>query len=304
MLTSFKEIVEAAKGSGAKRVAVSFVKKKDIDLLSMAAGASLIIPCLVGDGKAMEDMIKGTQLKSLKHEIADQKDPDKALSTAIGLIRDGRADMLMQGGHDHQALMDAVMDAKKGLRKGKLMSYISLFQLPKQKKLILITDTFINNNPTLGEKSQILEHAIRLAGILGIDAPKIAALAAIEQINLNIHSTLEAAILSKMSERKQFGKAIVEGPIDIDCALSEAAAARKGLRSIVTGNVDIYLVPEIDSGHLMAEALVFFGKMETAGAIMGTTNPVILNLPFVSDDSRIVEIALAALMCRKGGNDA
>ena len=304
MLTSFKEIVEAAKGGGAKRLVVSLVKKKDIDLLSMAAGTGLIIPCLVGDAKAMEDTIKGTPLKSLKHEIVDQKDPDKTLSTAIGIIREGRADMLMQGAVDHQVLMDAVMDAKSGLRKGKLMSYISVFQLPKQKKLILVTDTFINNNPSLAEKQLILEHALRLAGILGLDAPKVAALAAIEQINLNIPSTLDAAILSKMSERKQFGKAIVEGPLDIDCALSDAAAARKGLRSAVTGNVDIYLVPEVDTGHLLAEALVFFGKMETAGAIMGMTNPVILNLPFVSDDSRVVEIALAALMCRKGGNDA
>ena len=173
-----------------------------------------------------------------------------------------------------------------------------------KEKLILVTDTFINNNPTLAEKQLILEHAVRLADILGIDAPKVAALAAIEQINLNIPSTVDAAILSKMSERKQFGKAIVEGPLDIDCALSEAAAARKGLRSVVTGNVDIYLVPEIDTGHLLAEALVFFGRLETAGAIMGTTNPVILNVPFVSEENRIVEIAIAALMCRKGEDHA
>lgn len=304
MLKSFNEILEAAKEGGAKRLAAFSVKKKDIDILGIAAGAGLIIPCLVGEGKVMEDMIKGTPLISLEHEIMDEKEPTKVLSTAIKLIREGQADMLMQGTGDHQALMDAVMDAKSGLRKGKLMSYISVFQLPKQKKLILITDTLINNNPTIAEKQLILEHALRLAGILGIDAPKVAALAAIEQINLNMPSTLDAAILSKMSERKQFGKAIVEGPLDIDCALSEAAAARKGLRSIVTGNVDIYLVPEIDTGHLLAEALVFFGKMETAGAIMGTTNPVILNLPFVPDGSRITEIALAALMCEKGGDGA
>jgi phosphate butyryltransferase len=167
-----------------------------------------------------------------------------------------------------------------------------------------VTDTFINNRPTLAEKQLILEHALRLAGVLGIEAPKVAALAAIEQINLNIPSTLDAAILSKMSERKQFGKAIVEGPLDIDCALSEAAAGRKGLRSVVTGNVDIYLVPEIDTGQLLAEVLVFFGKMNMAGAIMGTTNPVILNLPFVSEEDRMVEISIAALMCEKGRNDA
>ena len=304
MLKSFRDVLEAAKEGGAKRLAASLVDQADIALLCKAAGAGLIIPWLVGDGKTIEGMIKGSPLASLEHEIIDEKRPDKALSAAIRLVREGRADMLMQGAVNHQVLMDAVMDVKNGLRKGKLASFISVFELPKQGKLILVTDTFINNRPTLAEKQLILEHALRLAGILGIEAPKVAALAAIEQINLNIPSTLDAAILSKMSERKQFGKAIVEGPLDIDCALSEAAAGRKGLRSVVTGNVDIYIVPEIDTGHLLAEALVFFGKMATAGAIMGTTNPVILNLPFVSEEDRMVEIAIAALMCKKGRNDA
>jgi phosphate butyryltransferase len=304
MLRFFKDIVDAAKEGGAKKVAAPCAEKKDMDLLSKAAGSGLIIPCLVGDGEAIEGMLEGMPLASLEHEIMDEKDPNKALRRSITLIREGRADMLMQGGVDHQVLVDAIMDARNALRKGKLTSYVSVFQLPKPEKLILVTDTFINNNPTLAEKQLILEHALQLADILGIDAPKVAALAAIEQINLNIPSTLDAAILSKMSERKQFGKAIVEGPLDIDCALSEAAAARKGLRSVVTGNVDIYLVPEIDTGHLLAEALVFFGKLETAGAIMGTTNPVILNIPFVSDENRIVEIAIAALMCKKGEDHA
>ena len=302
MARSFKEILEAAKEAGAKKLVVPSADKADLALLGKAAGAGLIIPCLVGDGKAIETIIGGTPLASLQYEIVDEKDPDGALGRAISLIREGNADILMQGAVSHQILMDAILDTKAGLRKGKLVSYISAFQLLKQEKLIFVTDTFINNNPSLAEKQLILENALRLAAILGIDAPKVAALAAIEQVNLNIPSTVDAAILSKMSERKQFGNAVVEGPLDIDCALSQDAAARKGLRSIVTGNVDIYLVPEIDTGHLLAEALVFFGKMRSAGALMGTANPVILNLPFVSEENRMVEIALAVMMCRKGGD--
>jgi phosphate butyryltransferase len=304
MLKVFKGILEAAKKGGARRLAVPLAGKKDMDLLGKAAGDGLIIPCLVGDGKAIEGALKGTPLASLGHEIMDENDPGKALGMAIRLVREGRADMLLQGAVGHQALIDAVLDASNGLRKGKLASYISVFQLPEPARLVFVTDTFINNNPTLAEKQLILEQALALADIVGIHAPKVAALAAIEQVNLNIPSTLDAAILSKMSERKQFGKAIVEGPLDIDCALSAAAAARKGLRSAVTGNVDIYLVPEIDTGHLLAEALVFFGKLETAGVLMGTTDPVIMKVPFVSDKNRIVEIAIAALMCKKGGENA
>jgi len=304
MLRSFKEILEAAKEGDAKKLVVSCVEKRDMDILGKAAVAGIIIPCLVGDGKAIETIIRGTLLASLEYEIMDEKDPGRALNRAIRLIREGHADIFMQGNISHQAFIDAILDAKNGLRKRKLVSCISVFQLPKQEKLVLVTDTFINNNPTIAEKQLILENALRFAGILGIDTPKVAALAAIEQVNLSIPSTLDAAILSKMSERKQFGNAIVEGPLDIDCALSQVAAARKGLQSVVTGNVDIYLVPEIDTGYLLAESLVFFGKMQMAGVIMGTANPVILNLPFVSDESRITEIALAALICRKRGNDA
>jgi len=113
---------------------------------------------------------------------------------------------------------------------------------------------------------------------------------------------LSAAILSKMSERRQFGDAVVEGPLDIDCALSRAAAERKGVNSIVTGEVDIYLVPEIDTGFLMAEALVFFGKMKTAGVVMGTSKPVILDLAFVSREDRLARIALACLLDGEGGS--
>jgi phosphotransacetylase len=304
MPASFREVIETAQKGGAKRLAISFPEQKDIEILGKAANIGLVIPCLVGDGNAIEGMVKGTSLKSLKYEIVDEKNQKEALGEAIRIVRDGRADMLMQGADTHQALMDAIIDIKNGLRKGKLVSYISVYELPTQEKLFLVTDTFINNSPTLAEKQIILDHAIRLAGILGIAAPKVAALAAIEQINLNIPSTLDAAILSKMSERKQFGSAVVEGPIDIDCALSEASALRKGLRSAVTGKVDIYLVPEVDTGHLLAEALVFFGAMQAAGAVMGTAKPVILNIPFIPEKNRMVEIAMAALMCKRGETHA
>jgi phosphate butyryltransferase len=204
--------------------------------------------------------------------------------------------MLMQGAEGQRMFMNAILDTKTGLLKEKLASYISVFQLPKSDKLILVTDTFINNYPGVTEKQSILAQAIKLAGLLGIEAPKVAVLAAIEQVNPSIPSTLDAAILSKMAERRQFGNAIVEGPLDIDCALSHVAAARKGVKSVVTGNVDIYLVPEIESGYLLTQSLVFIGKMEMAGVLMGMANPVILNLPFVTRENRLVEIALACLI--------
>jgi phosphate butyryltransferase len=302
MAATFKEIIEKAKRDGAKeRLAVPLPKKQDMDLLCRTAQEGFIVPLLIGDGKAIKTMVKKSPLLSLEHDIVEAKDAAEALRTSITLAREGRADILMQGGADQKTFMAAVLDAKTGLLKGKLASYASVLQLRKRDKLILVTDTFVNNFPGIAEKQLILENTLGLAGILGMEEPKVAAIAAIEQVNPSIPSTLDAAILSKMSERRQFGKAVVEGPLDMDCALSQVAASRKGLKSVVTGNADVYLVPEIETGYQLVQALIFFGRMKTAGILLGTTKPVIPNLPFVSDENRIAELALAALVSRNGG---
>jgi phosphate butyryltransferase len=302
MVKSFKDILEAAKGAGPGRLVTSF-READLDLVCRSAAAGFIIPCLIGDRKVIEKMTERSPLASLEHEIVDERHPGGALPRAISLIREKRADILMQGGFDQNTFLSAVLDAKTGLLKGKVASYVSVFELTESGKLILVTDTFLNNYPGLIEKRLILENALSLSAILGIDTPKVSVLAAVEQVNPGIPSTLDAAILSKMSERGQFGKALVEGPLDIDCSLSHLAAKRKGINSNVTGNVDIYLVPEIDTGYLLAESLVCFGRIHTAGIVMGTTNPVILDVPFVSDECRLVEIALASLALRRGEGD-
>lgn len=301
MASTFKETVKEAKEGGVKkRIAVPSPKKHHMEPISRAAKEGFITPLLIGNGKAIEAMIGNSPLASLSYKIVEAGNSAETLRTAISLTRDGQADILLQGGVDQKTFMNAVLDVKTGLLKGKLASYVSVLQLHQIGKLVLVTDTFLNNFPGIVEKQLIVENALGLAGLLGMDQPKIAALAAIEQVNPSISSTLDAAILSKMSERKQFGKAFIEGPLDMDCALSQTAAARKGLQSVVTGNADIYLVPEIETGYQLIQAIVFFGKIETAGIILGTVKPVIPDLPFLSDEDRFIELALAAMISNKG----
>jgi phosphate butyryltransferase len=302
MMKCFEDILEAAKNSKPARLVTS-LRAPDLELICRAAVAGFIIPCLIGDGKAIEKLIERSPLASLEHEIVDETDPDEILHRAISMVRQKRADILMQGSIDQNALLAAAFDAKGGLLKSKAASYVSVFDLPDLGGLVLVTDTYLNNHPDIAQKQRILENALSFSAVLGIDIPKVAVLAAIEQVNPGIPSTLDAAILSKMSERGQFGKALVEGPLDIDCSLSEAAAKRKGLKSPVTGNVNIYLVPEIDTGHLLAELLVCIGRIRTAGMVVGTICPVILDVPFVPDECRLVEIALASLAQRRGEAD-
>lgn len=303
MIRSFKDILDAAMKAGPKRIVVPVPSADDIRTLSRAAGSGLVVPCLVGDAGSLKKAVDRTPLASLGHGITHAAGRKEALWQAVTRVREGRADILMQGGLSPRTLMKAVLDPARGLKhKGGTPCYISLFALPKQEKLALVTDTFLNDFPTLVEKQGILNNAVRLARLLGIETPKVAVLAAIEQVNPGIPSTLDAAILSKMGERRQFGHAVVEGPLDIDCALSTVAAGRKGVASPVTGNADIYLVPEIDTGHLLAEALLFFGGMDMVGLVAGTTGPVILKHPLVSEENRVVEIALAGVLCGEETN--
>lgn len=300
MIGTFDELISAAKKGPRKRIAVPVSGRTDLDLIGKASFAGMIQPVFIGDPNQIEGALATSGLGKMNLEIVEARD-SAAIDAAVSLVREKRADILMQGAADRNRFLAAVLDPGKGLVSRKFASYVSVFQLLKSNKLILTTDTFLNDCPGLAEKQCILENAIELAAVLGIGAPKVSVLAAIEQVNPGIPSTLDAAILSKMSDRKQFGKAIVEGPLDIDCSLSHVAAERKGLKSVVTGNVDIYLVPEVDTGYLLAEMLVFFGKMRTAGMVVGTMCPVLLDLPFVSSENKFAEIALACVASGNGG---
>ena len=203
----------------------------------------------------------------------------------------------MRGALDPNRFLEMVLDKEKGLLKERVASLVSVFDPPGVERVTMATDTYINSFPSIVEKVTITENVIRLARLLGFDSPKIAALSAIEQVNPAIPSTLDAAILSKMAERGQFGDVTLEGPLDIDCAVSRRAATRKGVHSSVTGQGDIYLMPNVEAGLLMAELTVFIGKTPMACALMGVSHPVVLNLPFVPAENRLTEIALAVLLC-------
>ena len=296
MISTFRDILARARQTGhKKRAAMASPDPRRLKILEAAVQAGLILPMLVGDPAILEDLLKGSSLAGDCHVI-QETDPERALARAISLVKNGEADILLQGGVEHQVFVDRVSDAEAGLRNGRGMSFVSLFELPGRNRLILATDTYIQNQPSVAEKQWILEQALQLAALLEIPKPKVAVLAAIEQVNPGIPSTLDAAILSKMADRRQFGDIILEGPLDIDCALDRKAAARKGVHSEVTGNVDIYLAPEMDTAHMFAQLLVYIGNMPMVGAMMGTNSPVVLDLPFVTQDHKVVEIALAVLM--------
>lgn len=302
MIGTFQEIRDAArKVKTSKRIIIPWTGADQVSLLGMATNVGLVTPLFIGSGKDIETLVKKSPLAKATYDIVDVTDPDEALSTAMKMIQDGQADILMQGEIPHQLFSETILNGENNLLTGKLASYVSIYQLLKRDKLIFVSDTYINDKPSLTDKVVILENVLHLARMLDINEPKVAALASIEQVNPAIPSTLDAAILSKMSQRRQFGNVTVEGPLDIDCALDKDAARRKGVESIVTGNVDIYLAPDIDVGYQLAQILVFIGKMQMIGILAGIKVPVIMDLPFVTEENKVTEIALAVVMCGRGG---
>ncbi|MGE5856388.1 MAG: phosphate acyltransferase [Syntrophaceae bacterium] len=297
MMTSFDQIRNEAKARGRKRAVVAPVPAAmDFSALSAALAEGLVSPIVIGSSDALSSWVKGLEKKASEIEIIEEPEAARALAIAIGMLKKGEADILMRGSLDPNRFLQSVLDKEKGLLKERVASLVSVFDPPVD-QVTMVTDTYINSFPSIVEKVTITENVIRLARVLGFGSPKIAALSAIEQVNPAIPSTLDAAILSKMAERGQFGDVTLEGPLDIDCAVSRRAATRKGVHSAVTGHGDIYLVPNVEAGFLMAELSVFIGKTPMACALMGTSHPVVLNLPFVPAENRPTEIALAVLLC-------
>jgi phosphate butyryltransferase len=298
MMTSFDQIRKEAKAKGKKRMIVAPVPAEmDFSTLSAALGSGLISPVVIGSSDAVASWVKREGRKASEIEFVEEPDSAKALGIAIGMLKKGEADLLMRGALDPKRFLAGVLDREKGLLKERVASLVAVFDPPGVERVTMITDTYVNDFPSIVEKVTITENVIRLAGVLGIASPKIAALSAIEQVNPAIPSTMDAAILSKMAERRQFGDVTLEGPLDIDCAVSHRAATRKGVHSAVTGQGDIYLAPNVEVGYLMAQLSVFIGKTPMACALMGVSRPVVLNLSFVPEEYRLTEVELAILLC-------
>lgn len=270
-MRNFKEILEKAREKGRKRLAVPAPRSRRVlQFLEEAEKAGMITPVIAGKNRA------------------EQTSAKDALEEAVLLARNGEANMVFQGDAGTNEFIEALATETGAL------SYISLFELPSEKRLIMLTDTLVQSYPDIRQKVHILENAIEFAGTIGCEMPKIAALSVAEQINFSVPSSVDAAVLARMSERNQL-KAIIDGPIDIDCSSSREKSLRKGLNSPVAGQVDIFFIPNIEAAYSIAEVLVFLGGSTPAGVLMGAPFPAVLNLRFESPYSLLVDTALACI---------
>jgi phosphate acetyltransferase len=260
-----------------------------------AANAGLIEPILVGQEGLVRELASRLNIDLSHTRIIDASDDGDAAKKSVALCREGVAMGLMKGSLHTDVLMHAVLDPQAGLRTARRVSHVFVIDAPAYPRPLLVTDAAINIYPTLDDKVDIAKNAIELAHALGIPVPNVAILSAVETVSAKITSTIDAAALCKMADRRQITGAIVDGPLAFDTAVSAEAAAIKELVSPVAGVADVLLVPDLESGNMLAKQLEYLGGAELAGVVLGARVPIVLTSRSDSARARLASCAVAVL---------
>jgi phosphotransacetylase len=261
-----------------------------------AARRRLIVPVIVGPLGRVEALALKHGVDLSPYRLVDTEHSHASAATAVALARAGEVETLMKGSLHTDEIMGAVIASQTGLRTERRVSHVFVMDVPAYDRILFVTDAAINIAPTLKEKADIAQNAIDLARSLGVQLPKMAILSAVENVNPDIGSTLDAAALCKMADRDQIRGAILDGPLAFDNAISELAARTKSIRSPVAGNADILLVPNIESGNMLAKQLQYFAGADSAGIVLGARVPVILTSRADNVRMRIGSAAVAKLL--------
>ncbi len=261
-----------------------------------AAVEGLIEPTLIGDEAQMKELAAKIGLDINAYAILQADTEAKAAEIGVRVCRAGEAQAMMKGSLHTDVLMKAAMARETGLRTARRISHVFIMDTPAYARTLLITDAAINITPELEDKVHIVQNAIDLAHALGIAEPKVALLSAVETVNPKIKSTLDAAALCKMADRGQITGGILDGPLAFDTAVSAKAAKIKNLVSPVTGQADILVVPDLESGNMLAKQLEYLGGAQLAGIVLGARVPTILTSRADSAETRLTSCAVAVLL--------
>jgi len=259
----------------------------------------LIAPVLVGPRGRIEEVAASEDLDITGCVIEDVPHSHAAAARAVELVREGRAEALMKGSLHTDELMGAVVSREGGLRTERRVSHCFVMDVPRHESALIITDAAINIAPTLAEKADILQNAIDLGHALRFPEVRVALLSAMETVNPKVPSTIEAAALCKMVDRRQITGALVDGPLALDNAIDPEAARIKGIDSPVAGRANVLMVPDLEAGNMLAKSLSFLAGADAAGIVLGARVPVILTSRADSVVTRLASCAVASLVAEK-----
>ena len=298
MSKNFDDLLKKLSHVEKKKVSVAVAQDSEVLLAVKAAKERAIADSvLVGDADKISEIAAEIGMNLNEYEIIDIKDTVEAAHEAVKLVHDGKADMYMKGLIDTKDFLRSVLDKEVGLRTGRPLSHVCVFEMEGVGKLLFLTDVAFVPYPTLEDKANIIRNTVAICEACGISNPKVAPLAAVEVVNPKMPVTVEAEELTKMNERGEIEGCIVDGPLSLDLATCPEAAEHKGAtgRKIV-GDADILLFPDIHAGNILYKGLVHFAKVRNGNLITGTKAPVILTSRSDSFEVKVNSLALGALV--------
>ncbi|WP_267905045.1 phosphate acetyltransferase [Paraburkholderia madseniana] len=261
-----------------------------------AAQKGLIAPILVGPRARIESVAAQCNLSIGDYPIVDAPFSEASAAAAVQLVREGKAEALMKGSLHTDELMAAAVRRDAGLRTGRRISHCFVMDVPARADPLIVTDAAVNIAPTLEEKADILQNAIDLAHALQFPQVRVAILSAMETVNPKVPSTIEAAALCKMVDRRQITGALVDGPLALDNAIDPEAARIKQIDSPVAGRANVLMVPDLEAGNMLAKSLSFLAGADAAGIVLGARVPIILTSRADSLITRLASCAVAVLV--------
>ncbi|GMA97497.1 phosphate acyltransferase [Pelosinus sp. IPA-1] len=296
MYCSYEEIVTEIKKRDQVMISVAVAQDKEVlSAIKMVQEAGIAQAILVGDTALITPMLAEVGLSD-ETKIIHEADIGKAVQKAVSIVKSGQAQVLMKGLINSSDFLRAVLHKEEGLRTGRLLSHLGAFEIPGQKKLLFITDGGMNIAPTVEEKKEILLNSMLALQAMGIKEPHVAVLTANEVVNGKMPATVDAQTLCQMSAAGNFPLGIIEGPIALDVAVSQDAAKHKGITSKVSGNVDLILVPNIETGNALGKSLIYFANSKMAGIVLGATHPIVMTSRSETPEGKMNSIALACLV--------
>ena len=298
---SFDDLLSKVGQAGRKKLSVAVAQDKAVlEAVKVAKERGIADSILVGDASEIAKIAAEIGMNLDDYTVIDEKDIVEASLKAVKLVHDGEADMYMKGLLPTGTFLKSVLNKEVGLRTGKPLSHVCVFEIPGIDRLLFFTDVAFMPYPTLEDKKCMIEYTVDVAKACGVNMPKVAALAALETVNEKMPVTLDAAELTRMNEAGEIKDCIVDGPLSLDIALYKEAAEEKGaLDRRVAGDADILVFPDIHAGNLTYKAIVHMVPCKNGNILTGTKAPVILTSRSDTVDVKVNSIALAALVSNR-----
>ena len=296
-ITNFDQLLAEARRVGPKRIAIAGSEEHEVLLAAQDATKEGFVRCtLVGSVDKMYRAAEEHGISLYGMSLLDESDSKKTIRRVVALAREGEVDIVMKGSVSTGSLLSAVLNRDVGLRTGNLLSHVGVFEVPGYDRFIFITDGGVNISPTVDQKLGIIQNAIEVAHRLGMEQPKIALPAASELLSPHIPASLDALVLAKMAEQGWVHGALVDGPLALDTAVSPKAAEIAGAGGPVAGHADILVVPDVDTGNVVAKVITFFVRGRMAGVVMGARVPLVISSRADLHEVKLVSMALGVVL--------